>query len=305
MTPVGVLVMAYGTPAGPEEIAAYYTRIRHGRAPSEEQLADLVRRYEAIGGISPLAERTAAQVAGLRLALEERRPGGFRLSFGAKYTDPDIEAAAAELLARGIDTIVGLALTPHYSSMGTAEYLSRAEAALRPDAELLGISQWYDAEGFAELMADRVLTALGELDAAEGQVPLVLFTAHSLPARILEAGDPYPAQLLESAQLIAAAAGVERFEIAWQSAGRSPEPWIGPDILEVVAGLPERGIRSVVVCPVGFVADHLEVLYDVDVEAARVAAQAGVALVRTSSLNDDPAFLAILAETIISTAEGR
>jgi ferrochelatase len=304
MSTIGVLVMAYGTPGSREEVAPYYTRIRHGRAPTEEQLADLVRRYDAIGGISPLAQRTAAQVAGLSAALEEREPGRFKVRFGAKYTAPDIEEAAAGLVADGVHTVIGLALTPHYSSMGTGEYLARAEAALGTSARLLGISQWYGADGFAELMAERVLEALRELDAPAGEDPLVIFTAHSLPSRILESGDPYPEQLLESARLIAAAGGVERFEVAWQSAGRSPEPWLGPDILDVIAELPARGIRWAVICPVGFVADHLEVLYDIDVEATRVAQRAGVALARTSSLNDDPRFLSILADRVLATAEG-
>ena len=297
--PIGVLVMAYGTPASSEEVEPYYTRIRHGRRPTDEQLADLVRRYEAIGGISPLAEKTAAQVAGLAAELERRAPGRFDVRFGAKYTAPDIETAAASFVDDGITTVVGLALTPHYSSMGTGEYLARARAALGDDAELVGIEQWYDAPGFDALMADRVAAALDELPAEARESALVLFTAHSLPARILESGDPYPDQLDDTARQIAAAAGVSRFEVAWQSAGRTPEPWIGPDILEVVAGLPARGISSAVICPVGFVADHLEVLYDVDVDARRVAEDAGVALVRTSSLNDDPAFLAVLAGRVV------
>jgi ferrochelatase len=297
MTTTGVLVMAYGTPASRDEVAPYYTRIRHGRPPSDEQLADLVRRYDAIGGISPLAERTAAQVEGIATALEARAPGGFDVRFGSKYTDPLIEDAAASFVADGITRVVGIALTPHGASMSTGEYLRRAAAGLGDEAELVGIHSWYEAPGFAELLAERVRDALAALPAG-GDEPLVLFTAHSLPARILADGDAYPDQLAASAEAIAAAAGVTRFEVAWQSAGRTPEPWIGPDILEVIAGLPTRGITRVVVCPVGFVADHLEVLYDVDVEAQAAAQAAGVALVRTASLNDDPTFLDILAATI-------
>lgn len=299
MTATGVLVMAYGTPATRDEVAPYYTLIRHGRPPSEEQLADLVMRYDAIGGISPLAERTAAQVAGIAAALHELAPGRFDVRFGSKYTEPSIEAAAASFVADGFDKVIGIALTPHGASMSTGEYLGRAEAALDGDAELIRIPSWYDTEGFAELLAGRVVDALDTLS-DDGNEPLVLFTAHSLPARILDQGDPYPEQLADSAHAIAAVAGVSRYEVAWQSAGRTPEPWIGPDILEVIAGLPQRGISSVVVCPVGFVSDHLEVLYDVDIDAARVAAEQGVRLVRTASLNADPGFMEILARRIVT-----
>ena len=296
---VGVLVMAYGTPGSREEVEPYYTRIRHGRPPTEEQLADLVRRYDAIGGISPLAARTAAQVAGLAAELERRAPGQFDVRFGAKYTAPDIEETAARFRADGITSVIGLALTPHFASMGTGEYLARAEEALGEEISFVGIRQWYDAEGFDVLMAERVTAAIKELDPELQADALVLFTAHSLPARILENGDPYPSQLDDTAKRIAAAAGISRFEVAWQSAGRTPEPWIGPDILDVIRDLPARDISAVVICPVGFVSDHLEVLYDVDVDAKATAESAGVALTRTASLNEDPAFLSVLADRVI------
>jgi protoporphyrin/coproporphyrin ferrochelatase len=299
---IGVLVMAYGTPGSREEVEPYYTKIRHGRPPTEEQLADLIRRYDAIGGISPLAERTAAQVAGIASALNALAPARFDVRFGSKYTSPSIEDAVASFLAEGITTIVGITLTPHSASMGSGEYLARAEAALDGKGTLLRIDQWYDTEGFAELMARRVLDAMEKLPDDQRSDALVLFTAHSLPQRILDAGDPYPDQLDDSAQRIAAAAVLSRFEVAWQSAGRTPEPWIGPDILEVVAGLPARDINAVVICPVGFVSDHLEVLYDVDIDAQQVAHDAGVALQRTASLNDDPAFMAVLARRIADVA---
>ena len=301
---IGVLVMAYGTPGSRDEVEPYYTRIRHGRPPTEEQLADLVRRYDAIGGISPLAERTASQVAGLARELELLAPGRFEVRFGAKYTSPDIEATAKSFVDDGFETVIGLALTPHFASMSTGEYLGRAEAALGEGVTLLRIEQWYDADGFATLIADRVTAALSKLDDDARGDALVLFTAHSLPQRILESGDPYPSQLDDTARRVAEVAGLTPTQVAWQSAGRTPEPWIGPDILEVVAGLPDRGVRSVVVCPVGFVSDHLEVLYDVDVDAARVANESGVSLVRTESLNDDPAFLRVLAGAVIKAAAG-
>jgi ferrochelatase len=305
---VGVLVMAHGTPATPEEIELFYTRIRRGRPPAPEQLADLRRRYDAIGGASPLAARTAAQVTGLAALLEEAEPGRYLVRFGAKHTEPSIEDAAVALATSGVGRVVGLVLTPHWSTMGSGEYLGRAAAAIaRAPAgpELVAVEQWYDAPGFTELLAGRLRRTLGTLPAAVSR-PVVLFTAHSLPQRVVTGGDPYPDQLAASAAAVAGAAGLAAtaigWRVAWQSAGRTPEPWIGPDVLDVLRGLPGEGADAAVVCPVGFVADHLEVLYDLDVEARLVAERAGLVFARTSSLDDDPGFLAVLAGVVRSAA---
>ena len=297
---VGVLVMAHGTPGRPEDLEAFYTRIRRGRPPSAEQLDDLRRRYDAIGGLSPLAARTDAQVAGLASRLAAARPGRYEVRFGAKHTRPSIEDGAAALV--GVDRVVGLVLTPHRSSMGSGEYLARAAEAVAP-VPFVPIPHWYRAPGFAELMAERVTRARAGLG-PDGPRAVVVFTAHSLPERVRTAGDPYPAEVAESAELIARAAGLAGWEVAWQSAGRTPEPWIGPDLLEVVRQLAAGGVGAVVVCPVGFVADHLEVLYDVDVEARAVAESAGIRLARTDSLNDDPAFLDVLARVVVAADDG-
>ncbi len=299
--PVGVLLMAHGTPRAPDEVEAFYTRIRRGRAPSVEQLAELAQRYALIGGTSPLAARTQAQVAGVRAQLELAEPGRYVVAFGAKHTDPTIEDAARALVAAGADPVVGLVLTPHASSMGSGEYLDRAAEALgatvrgQRSPAFVPVRHWYDAPGFADLLAERVLAALATLPAGSAEETAVLFTAHSLPERVLQAGDPYRDQVVDSAARVAGAAGVSNWRVAWQSAGRTPEPWIGPDVREVLSGLPALGVTGAVVCPVGFVADHLEVLYDIDIEARRVAAAAGLAFARTESLDDDPAFLHILA----------
>lgn len=306
--PVGVLVMAHGTPGTPEEIEAFYTRIRRGRPPSPEQLADLTRRYLAIGGTSPLAARTADQVAGLAAVLERRHPGRYLVAYGAKHTEPSIEAAAAELAGQGVPTVVGLVLAPHRASMGSEEYLARAATALAAHAEapaFVPVRQWYDAPGFAELVAGRVGEALAGLSAVAGR-RVVLFTAHSLPERVVAAGDPYPDQLTASAAAVARAAGLDAAGVAWrtgwQSAGRTPEPWLGPDLLEVLRSLPAEGFGAVVVCPIGFVADHLEVLYDVELEARGVAEGVGLVFARTSTLNDEPAFLELLAGVVEQAA---
>jgi len=293
----GVLVMAHGTPERREDVAEYYTRIRRGRPPSDEQLAELLSRYDAIGGLSPLAQRTDAQVRGIAAALDALDPGAFEVRLGTKHTAPSIEDTAASFVADGFTSVIGVVLTPHFSSMGTGEYLERASTALGERVSFTAVRQWYDAPGFDELVATRVLDTLRRLDEAERDGALVLFTAHALPLRVLEGGE-YPAQLAESARLVAERAGLERYEVAWQSAGLTPEPWIGPDVLEVIASLPARAITAVVVCPIGFVADHLEVLYDIDVLAHEKALEVGVTLQRTPSLNDDPSLMSLLAATI-------
>ncbi len=297
---IGVLVMAYGTPSRPEEIEPYYTRIRHGRPPTEELLADLTRRYHAIGGTSPLAARTADQVAGLARALEAAQPGRFDVRFGAKYQPPLIEETAAAMRDDGLRTVIGLALAPHAASMSTGQYMARAREALGEAVRFVEIGAWWDAPGFLELIGARVRAALDAVPPERRASTLVLFSAHSLPEKILELGDTYPDQLHDSARRAAALAGVDHFDVAWQSAGRTADPWIGPDILTVLREKAAQGVTDVVSCPIGFVADHLEVLYDIDVEAQAVAEECGLHLWRTASLNDDPAFIEVLAGVVLA-----
>ena len=309
--------MAHGTPARPEEIEPFYTRIRRGRPPEPAQLAELEGRYAAIGGVSPLADRTRAQVEALGAALDAARPGRYVVAFGAKHTEPFIEDAVSSLATAGVDRVVGLVLTPHGSSMGSEEYLERAGAALAqasPSLRLVSVPPWYAEPGFVRVLAARVVDAVrsaggsrdgdrdGDGDGRGGSVH-VIFTAHSLPARVRDAGDTYPEQLAESARLVAEAAGLDgaSWSVAWQSAGRTPEPWLGPDVRDEVQRLAVDGvIEAVVVCPIGFVADHLEVLYDLDIEVAGVAAACGLRYGRTASLNDDPAFIEVLAGAVVT-----
>ena len=294
----GVLVMAYGTPTSREDVEAYYTRIRHGRPPSDELLADLVRRYDAIGGTSPLAQRTADQVNALRDSLAATNPGQYQVVFGSKYEPPLLEDAARELLARGVTRVVGLVLAPHSSSMSTDQYMARAREALGEGVEFVAVGAWWDAEGFADLIARRVTDALATIPPGRRAHAEVVFSAHSLPESILASGDTYPEQLADSAERAAQLAGLDHFSLAWQSAGRTGDVWLGPDILVVLRELAARGVRDVVSCPIGFVADHLEVLYDIDVDAQRVAHEVGLNLVRTTSLNDDPDFIAVLSRVV-------
>jgi ferrochelatase len=295
---IGVLLMAHGTPANTDEIEAFYTRIRRGRPPAPEQLAELEGRYRAIGGVSPLTERTRAQVDAVRAELDRRVPGRYVVSFGAKHTDPLIEEAAAALAAADHEEVVGLVLTPHSSSMGSQEYLDRAAKELG-STSFVAVGPWYGEPALVQLLADRVRKALATVPGR----PRVIFTAHSLPERVREQGDTYPEQLADSARLVAEAAGLEEWGVAWQSAGRTPEPWLGPDVRDEVRRLGAGGdIDAVVICPIGFVSDHLEVLYDLDVEVAGIAAESGLAYARTESLNDDPVFVGVLADLIAAAA---
>jgi ferrochelatase len=295
----GVLVMAYGTPGSPSDVEAYYTRIRHGRAPTPEQLADLQRRYNAIGGTSPLAQRSADQVAGIAAALEQRVPNGFDVRFGSKYEPPLLETTAESFRAEGFDVVVGLVLAPHSSSMSTDQYMSRAKTALGDLVNFVEIGAWWEFPGFLEIIAARVNDALSNIPVERRDTTEVIFSAHSLPEKILATGDTYPEQLRDSARRAAALAGVARWDVAWQSAGRTPDPWIGPDILQVLRDKRALGVTDVVSCPIGFVSDHLEVLFDIDVEAQGVAREVGLTLIRTASLNDDAGFMALLADVVL------
>jgi ferrochelatase len=300
--PLGVVVMAYGTPASPADVEAYYTHIRRGSPPTPEQLADLVARYDAIGGTSPLAERTEAQRAALERALDGRAPGRCRVVLGQKHAAPLIEDAVAELATDGVEHVVGLVLAPHFAAASVGQYQDRlASAAAEHGMRAAGIDSWHLEPAYLAFLTTAVTDSLRTLP----ERTKVLFTAHSLPERAL-VDDPYPDQLRASATAVAAAAGLDPWagwSVCWQSAGRTPEPWRGPDILEVIRDLAATGrADGVLVCPQGFVADHLEVLYDLDVQAAAVAQEAGLAFARTRVLNDDPAVFAALAGRVLEVA---
>jgi len=287
---IGVVVMAYGTPRSPDDILPYYTDIRRGRPPTDEQLADLTRRYAAIGGTSPLAARTEAQRAAIQRALDALSPGTYRVVLGLKHADPKIEVAVEQLA--DASRLVGLVLAPHFSELSVGEYLGRMSAAARVD--VAGIRSWATEPAFVDLIATDIAHRLAAMPSGTH----VLFTAHSLPKRILTSGDPYPDELRATAEAVAEHAALEpqRWSIAWQSAGRTPEPWLGPDVLEVIDDLDAPGL---LVSAVGFVADHLEVLYDLDIEAAERAAARGIAFDRTSCVNDDPDVMAALARRVV------
>ncbi len=286
--------MAYGTPATPEDVEGYYTHVRRGRPPTPEQLADLRRRYDAIGGTSPLLERTREQAVGIQAALGD----GFHVELGMKHAPPFIEDGISALAGAGITQTVGVVLAPHYSALSVGEYAKRAEdAAAGLGLAFTMVQSWHLAPGYLDLLAEFVRDELWRLEADPVEV---VFTAHSLPTRILDMGDPYPDQLAETAREVAARVGIDRWSVGWQSAGRTLEPWIGPDILAVLPALVDAGAGGVVVCAAGFVSDHLEVLFDLDIEARTAAGALGLAFTRTPSPNAHPAFCATLADVIRS-----
>ncbi len=296
--PTGLLVMAYGTAAGPEDIERYYTDIRGGRAPAPEALEELKQRYAAIGNTFPLDRITREQAAGLEAELNARGDRTWKASVGYKHSPPFVTESVVRMERDGITEAYGIVMAPHYARMSIGGYLDRVRAGNPRSLKIHVIQSWNVHPSFVSVLSDRVAAARAALTEEEREGDLVIFSAHSLPARIVEEGDPYPDQLRETGEAVAGRLGLERWMTAWQSAGRTPEPWLGPPVEEVVAKAAADGHTAVVASPCGFTADHLEVLYDVDVEARAAAEEAGIRLVRTESMNADPAFLRAVADVV-------
>ncbi|HEY6538402.1 MAG TPA: ferrochelatase [Candidatus Dormibacteraeota bacterium] len=299
-SPRAVLLMAYGSPSSPAEILPYYTHMRGGRAPAPAALAELERRYQAIGGASPLQEITRGQADALERELRGRGAGDWRVLVGMKHSPPFLEDAVRQLLADGVTSAVGLVLAPHYSQLSVGQYLERVRGAL-PNTEgplqLRFVTDWHLAPGYIAWLGARVRERLADVVTGPGE-PLVIFTAHSLPARLKEMGDPYPDQLAETAKAVAQVSGLKHWTTAWQSVARTGEPWLGPELLDVVRGSAEAGVTEFVVCPCGFTADHLEILYDLDLEAQSEAERLGVRIARTEMPNSHPDFVRVLADLV-------
>jgi protoporphyrin/coproporphyrin ferrochelatase len=277
-----VVLMAYGSPERLEDVPAYYRDIRGGRPITPELLEDLVERYRRLGieDGSPLNAITEQTRAALELEL-----AGVPVFTGMKHWTPHIADAAEAAVAGGAHTVVGLVLAPHYSSLSIAGYRQQLEDALDERAVLAFVESWHDEPGFVDVLADRV----------RGTKAHVVFTAHSLPQRILDEGDPYKDQLLETSRLVAERAGLGEWSFSFQSESQTGEPWLGPDILDHLEALHAAGVREVLVCPVGFVADHLEIRWDLDNEAAEKAQELGLSFARIEMPNADPAFVEVLA----------
>jgi ferrochelatase len=295
--------MAYGGPASLDEIPGYLADIRSGRPTPRRVLDEITANYRAIGGRSPLLDVTRRQVD----ALEQQLGDGYRCYLGMRHWAPWIEEVVGEMVEDDVTHAVSLVLAPHFSAMSVARYQQKVADGLelyRGQIDLQQIPSYHDAPGLIEAFATRVTDGLSRWPDAEREGVHVVFSAHSLPERILSAGDPYGEQCVETARLVAERAGLptERWSWSYQSAGRTPEPWAGPDLGEHLEALAAAGVRDVVSVPVGFVSDHVEILYDIDHRARAIADGLGMRLERPASLNDDPVFVETLADLVRARA---
>jgi ferrochelatase len=282
--------MAYGTPRGLDEVEAFYTHIRGGRPPSPELLANLRARYEAVGGRTPLREVTSEQAAALEAALGS----GWRVFIGMKHWHPYIADTVTEMKRADISQAVGLALAPHYSELSVGAYIHAVQET-GSAIDFRFVRSWHLQPDYVAALADHIREASRGFDPE-----VVAFTAHSLPKRILETDDPYVRQLQATSRAVADRLQLARWRFSFQSAGATPEPWLGPDILETIDELAGQSVRRVLVAPVGFISDHLEVLYDLDVQATQHAAARGLDLRRIQSLNADPKLIAALKAAVLA-----
>lgn len=297
----GVLLMAYGGPDSLADIPDYLLDIRGGRPTSEELIDEITENYRQIGGKSPLLAISRMQAARVEKTLNDEAPPGvhYAVYLGMRHWTPWIKDAVDQMVADGIRQAVALVLAPHYSSMSVAKYFAKLDAALAEhDAPFTyhAITSYHDHPLYIEALALRVRRGLDDMPPDTH----VIFSAHSLPVRIMQQGDPYDAQLRETARLVAARAGLpdDRWTFSYQSAGRSPEPWLGPQIEDHVVALARQGHTHLLSCVVGFVADNVEVLFDIDIKAKQAAEAAGARLERVPSLNDDPLFIAALVDLV-------
>jgi ferrochelatase len=296
MTADAVLLMAYGSPDRLDQVEAYYTDIRRGSPPPSHLLEELLGRYRAIGGGSPLSRIVEEQRAAVEAELAARgRP--LRVYAGMRHIEPLIGRIVEGMAADGVERFSAIALAPQKSS-NAAGYRRAVDAALAGLGEgapsVSYVDSWYDQPRFIEALAATTREALGRFP--DPPAVRVMFTAHSLPARVVAEGDPYAQELAGTAALVAGRLGLASYDFSFQSAGRTGEPWLGPDILDEIRRLAAAGVRELVIRPVGFVADHLEVLYDIDIEAQAVASEVGVHLERARSMNTDPIFIAGLSD---------
>ena len=299
-TPIGILIMAYGGPNSLDELAGYLADIRNGRVTTPEVLEEITHNYAQIGGRSPLMNYTQAQIAALATHFD---PNQVRFYLGMRHWSPWVEEVVGRMIGDGITKAVSMVLAPHYSGMSIAKYQYKIAEGLNMyhgEIDFRHIMNYHTARGYIEALARRVQEGLARWPEEEQHTVHVVFSAHSLPVRIIREGDPYADQLQESAELIAQAANLppERWSWSYQSAGRSPEPWLGPQIEEYIPVLAKQGIHNIISIPIGFVCDHVEILYDIDIKAQAVARELGVRLERPAALNDDPQFIATLAELI-------
>jgi ferrochelatase len=285
-----VLLLAYGSPNRLDEVEAYFTDIRGGRTPSAEAVEELTARYRRVGVPTPLLAVSTELARDLERLLNADPPddGIYTVHLGMKHWRPHIASAVQEVVESGADGMIAIVLAPHYSKIGTEGYRRKVEAALASAASLRVdfVESWYELDGYLQGLAENVRMVRAEF--SHPQDVVAVFTAHSLPARILDEGDPYQEQLLRTSELVARRAGIEQWQFAYQSQSHTGEPWLGPDLVDTIEELAAQGHREVLVAPVGFIADHLEIFYDIDIEAKEKADALGVELKRTPMLNADP-----------------
>jgi ferrochelatase len=288
---IGVLLLAYGGPDSLADVESYLLDIRGGRPTSPELVEEIKERYAQIGGKSPLLEITWRQAAALETALGK----GFKAYVGMRHWTPRIAEAVARMKTDGVTRAVALVAAPHFSGMSIGAYYRKLDEA-PSEIDFIRIEDYHDEPGFIDALAAHTRDALTRFP--DGEKVKVLFTAHSLPARILEQGDPYVDQLRRTAQLVADKLTLSDWDFCYQSAARTPEPWLGPELEEVIPQVAEQGFANLLVVPIGFVSDHVEVLFDIDIEARESAALHGLRLERADSLNDDPLFAEALASVV-------
>ncbi len=291
-----LLVMAYGGPDKLEDVRPYLMDVRHYRPTSDELVAEITDRYRQIGGFSPILRLTRAEAAGIEAALNERAAPGerWRVWVAMRHWHPFIKDVLSEMAAAGVERTIGLVMAPHYSRMSIGAYFARVEEAGVP-IETVPIERWGLLPGYLDALLDRITAALDRFPAdVRADVPII-FTAHSLPERILTWNDPYPKELQETVAALTARLPGQPWEWAYQSAAATPDPWLGPDAGEVIQRLAASGTRHILICPIGFVCEHVEILFDIDVEFAHLAKELGVHLERIEMLNDHPAMLSGLA----------
>lgn len=299
----GLLVMAYGTPYKEEDIERYYTHIRHGRKPSQEHLDDLTERYRAIGGISPLAKMTEAQAHALCARLNEVQDEvEYKVFIGLKHIEPFVEDAVEAMVKEGITEAVSIVLAPHFSTFSIKSYNGRANEAaekLGGTLNITSVEAWYDEPKFIEFWKNAVNGELAKMTEEERANACLIVSNHSLPEKIKLAGDPYEEQLIETARLIEEASDIVNVEVGWQSAGQTPEPWLGPDVQDLTKELFEqKGYKAFIYTPVGFVTEHLEVLYDNDIECKVVCDEIGASYYRPTMPNTHPLFIDAMVDAI-------
>jgi ferrochelatase len=305
--PIGILLMAYGTPETPDDVEAYFTHIRGGKTPSPERVEHLKHRYELVGGRTPLLAITEEVRGKLEAALNADGAGQYRVYAGMKHWHPFIADVMARMAADGIKRIIAVALAPHYSRISIGGYRKAVEegaAKLGDPFEVTFVDSWHLQPEYLELIADHIRAAREKFPAERREGILTVFSAHSLPERIRTWEDPYESQLLASSAAVADRLGLDDWRFAWQSAGETGEPWIGPDICDYLDTLHAEGVRDVLMVPIGFVADHLEIMFDIDYEATNKANELGMTLHRTAMPNATPAFIANL-RAIVAEYEGR